>query len=120
MISQFRTLEAFIAILILALFILFSIKFSVPQNLNVIKFNTLKNLNQQNEILRKYVYENNTQEIKKFLFSINPNFEYEVQICDFECKPIKFEKNVIAIEYYFSNYLNNYKPKTLIVYVLQS
>ena len=117
-----KTLEAVIAALMVLIF--FAVFFS-PQSLpefetsiwKIKGFNALKALDESNE-LRKYVLENNTQEIeKKLQLLLPPTVNYEVVVCEQNCYVSVESEKLVSVNYFIAGDVNEIEPKQIVLYM---
>ncbi len=115
-----RTLEAIVAISLLATVFIFVFKpyesFLSHEEEKLTKaFNSLKSLDKTNE-LRGYVLQNDTKGLEKKLRELLPEFELEVVICSTDCGKTSMPESV-SITYLVAGDVKKFDPKQVIVYI---
>ena len=119
-----RSFEAVVAILIISstFFILFSAREPLPEfdtiNWRLVGFNSLKTLDDNNE-LTSAVLSNNTSEITSKLASmIPPNLNYQVIICADTCPSVSINsEKITSVHYFIVGNITSVQAREIVVYI---
>jgi len=115
-----RSYEAIIAISIVSVaFILLFKEYESYYQTNEIKlikiFNALKSLDENNE-LRRYALENDSEILEKKLSSLLPEFNLIVRICSSDCKKPNVTGEYVSVTYLIAGEVGSFNPKQIVVY----
>ncbi|MFH8086471.1 MAG: hypothetical protein QW609_01455 [Candidatus Aenigmatarchaeota archaeon] len=112
--------EAMIATSLILIFLILVFVLEEPKteiDLKEIGLKALKSLDQNDE-LRKYALENDTESIKSKLRDLIPyQLNYEVFVCEETCSKIDFEGEKVRIDYILAGNFGKFKPLEIVLLV---
>lgn len=113
--------EVIVAIFLIVIFLLVVFvpeEVKIEADLKETGLKVLRILDQNNE-LRRYVVENDTNSIKNKLSSLLPyQISYEVFICDYSCPSLNLEEEKItSVSYLLAGDVGKFEPKEVILWL---